>query len=193
MKIIINFLNIVLVLFMILVISINIFSNQFKDGLFGYLYLQIITESMDAKPTQYQIDTLKVDEFILVEINDYDEFFEKLEIGDVITFKMNQGSYKELVVTHRITEIKYFEEYDYYKIITKGDKNNSTETLYSNQDIIYGQVVYSSILIGNIFNIITNKYFLVIIIVIPCLIIALYEVVTLYEMYKRKGGEVKPN
>ncbi len=106
---------------------------------------------------------------------------------------MNTGSMNGNVVTHRINEIDYDEINNIYKIVTKGDRNESTEILYSDSDVIYGQVVYSSLFIGKSLNVITNKYFIISLVITPCLIIVLYELITMYELIKFKGGESKVN
>ncbi len=178
---------------MIVVISINLFSDRFKEGIFGHMYLQIISESMDSDKTEYEIDTLKKDEFIIVKVNNSITFYNNLKVGDVITFKMNTGSMNGNVVTHRIEEIDFDEINNIYKVVTKGDRNESTEILYSDSDVIYGQVVYSSLFIGKSLNVITNKYFIISLVITPCLIIVLYELITMYELIKFKGGESKVN
>ncbi len=169
-------------------ISINIFNEDLKKGFLGHMYLQVLTTSMDGEEQNYKIKTLKVDEFILVDINDGNDFYSNLEVGDVITFKMNKGPMNGNIVTHRIILISYNEESNIYTLTTKGDKNkdDNIEILNSKLDTIYGEVVYSNLIIGKTLNVITNKIFLILTILVPCLFISIFEVCNIYFAFKYK-------
>lgn len=75
--------------------------------LFGHRFLKIISESME--PKYYRGDVVMVDTKF-----DYD----KLEIGDVITFKAGSSN-----VTHRVVDIT-----EQGRVVTQGDANASVDT-----------------------------------------------------------------
>lgn len=194
MKLLTNFLNVVIVFLIVIILSVNLLSDKFEEGILNYQLLQVVSDSMDSDITNYDIDTLKKDELIIVKKNNNINFFSNLKIGDVITFRMNEGVNTGVSVTHRITNILYDENTNTYTLTTKGDKNNDTETLNSKEDLIYGQVIYSNLLIGYTFNVIKNKYFLILTVITPCVFIGIYEIVNIYEMIKlnpKNKGEEK--
>lgn len=139
-----------------------------------YLFYQITTGSMEGDVSAFEIGSINVSDIIVVQRNLSSEFFLELRVGDVITFEMNSGNMIGHVITHRIIEINEIDSY--YKITTKGDNSDNVEVLYSNIDIIYGNVVLSNSFLGLVFNVITNHIFLIVCIIIPCIIIVLYEV-----------------
>lgn len=147
-----------------------------------YLFYQITTSSMQSNKTNYEIDTINVSDVIVVKRNIDDDYYNNLEIGDVISFEMAIGEFSGLVITHRITLIE--EINDVYYITTKGDNSSSVEVLDSSVDKIYGTVVLASTNLGIIYNFCTNIFVLCSLIVLPCVILIVIEMKKIKKIIK---------
>ena len=150
-KIIINIIVIVL-LYNIILILISCVNKIDNISLFGFKAYIITTDSM--KPSINKED----EEIVKKEKED------KLNIGDVITFKKDNK-----VITHRITNI---EEQDGKKIYTtKGDNNNLEDHEKIDYSIIEGKNILTIPKLGYVVNILENQIvFLFIVLVLLILI-----------------------
>lgn len=150
-KIIINIIVIVL-LYNIILILISCVNKIDNISLFGFKAYIITTDSM--KPSINKEDVVIVKK----------EKGDKLNIGDVITFKKDNK-----VITHRITNI---EEQDGKKIYTtKGDNNNLEDHEKIDYSIIEGKNILTIPKLGYVVNILENQIvFLFIVLVLLILI-----------------------
>ena len=137
---------IIIVINLIAIVSVKIYKNSYPK-IFGYTYFEVISGSMEP--------TIKVGDEIFVKIT------KNVEENDIISFK-EDGQ----IVTHRLIKI------DDGKYTTKGDNNDSEDKPIYKNDII-GKVIFTIPYLGKIKYVITNIYFLVILIISY----AIYEII----------------
>ena len=144
----------------------NIKNNTPKSPLIG-AYI-IISPSMEP--------AIKVEDAIVVVR--YDS--EKLKEGDVITFLSSDPRYSGLTITHRIIGIEKSNTGEIF-FRTKGDNNNSEDSALVPSDNVYGKVVLKIPMIGYIQYILTQSYGWVLLVVVPCLGIVIYDIIKLIK------------
>lgn len=91
---------------------------------------------------------------------------ESLEVGDDVTYLGSAPGVKDLRITHRIVEKKFYEQDGKYYFRTKGIANE-VEDPQINEDNIYGKVVYHTILFSFLGRLLTNMivYYVVFIVI----------------------------
>ncbi|WP_400232090.1 hypothetical protein [Methanomethylophilus alvi] len=104
---------------------------------------QVVTGSMDAGPTDFDISTIPKDSLVTIVYLDPDDH--GIEVGDVVAY-----SWKNLVVTHRVLSI----DEDERTLTLKGDANRSTETVPF--DDVIGKVVGVSAPLGKIVSLVKS-------------------------------------
>ena len=129
---------IIILLYNIILVFISCLNKIDDFSLFGYKAYIITTDSMKPSINSGDVSIVK------------ETKEEKLEIGDVITFKRDNK-----VITHRITNI---EEQDDKKLYTtKGDNNN----IEDNEKIEYSQIEGKNVLtiakLGYLINALENQ------------------------------------
>lgn len=152
----------------------NIKNGENKQPLFG-AYI-IISPSM--------VPTINVEDAIIIQRKEADE----LKVGDIITFTSSDPRYSGLTITHRIVGIEKSKKEDIY-FRTKGDNNNSEDSALVSYQNIYGKVILRIPKIGYIQYVLTNAYGWVLLIVIPCLGIVIYDIIKLFKSIK---NSIKP-
>lgn len=178
------FLLAVFILFLLLIIFFifyfgdllyNIKTGNTKVPLFG-AYV-IVSPSM--------VPTIKVNDAIIIRRAKEDE----LEIGDIITFSSSDPSYKGLTITHRIVG-KQTVQNGGYVYRTKGDNNNVEDSSLVKYDDIYGKVILKIPKLGYIQKFLLTPFGFIISILIPILLVIIFDIVRIYRMIKRKREEV---
>ena len=129
---------IIILLYNIILVFVSCLNKIDDSGLFGYKAYIITTDSMKPSINAGDVSIVKETQE------------DKIEIGDVITFKR-----EDKVITHRITNI---EEKDGKKMYTtKGDNNN----LEDNEKIEYSDIKGKNVLtipkLGYIINALENQ------------------------------------
>lgn len=147
----------------------NIKSGETKPPLLN-AYI-IISPSM--------VPTIKVEDAIII----YRESPEKLKIGDIITFNSSDPRYSGLTITHRIVGIEKSNDGNLL-FRTKGDNNNSEDTALVSSDNIFGRVILKIPKIGYIQYVLTQGYGWLLLVVIPCLGIVIYDIIKLVKSVK---------
>ena len=138
----------------------------YKQPLFG-AYI-IISPSMVPSINVYDAIVIKREEP------------ENLKVGDVITFLSSDTRYLGLTITHRIVGIEKSTTGDIY-FITKGDNNNTEDSSLVKGDDIYGKVILKIPKIGYIQLLLTNAIGWVLIVVIPCLGVVIYDIIKIFK------------
>lgn len=105
---------------------------------------------------------------------------EELEIGDVITFLSSDPRYSGLTITHRIVGIEKSDTGDLY-FRTKGDNNNTEDSSLVKDANINGKVILRIPKIGYIQHILTNAIGWIILIIIPCLGVVIYDIIKIFK------------
>lgn len=106
----------------------------------------------------------------------------KLKVGDVITFKSSNKFFGNTPITHRIVEIIQNGEKIQYKV--KGDANaieDDEKVISSN---ILGKVILKIPSLGKIQFFLTSKKGWVTIILIPTLLIIIYDIYKIFNLMK---------
>lgn len=199
--------NVLIYLFLalcIFLLVVTLVARKNADGainLFGY-EMRIVTSSSMEKSKysvnvdKYDIKDLKVKTMVFIERKPEKEseqqaWYGKLRVGDVLTFKYYSGLRQD-VITHRIVDIRKTD--NGYVISLQGDNRASadaevaTQTVYTsmadspNPDTdmfhsVIGKVVGSSAVIGHIVYAIRQPIGLWLIIIVPCAIIIVWQII----------------
>lgn len=134
-------------------------------NVFGRSLLTVVTGSMEP--------SLHTGDYIYVKKVPADE----LEVGDVITFRSEESDVSGKLVTHRIIEIT--PEGDF---VTKGDANTIADSKRIRQDQIIGKYTGKAKFFKWINSFADRRKLLLILVIIPMTLIALYEVRTISKL-----------
>ena len=116
----------------IVVIVIMVLLPLTVPKLFGYEIYGILSQSMEPNITSGSVIYVK------------DIAAEDVEVGDIITFKMDAKS--EVVATHRVVEILADER----AFITKGDNNDTVDSAPVSYERLLGITVFSLPYLGEL-------------------------------------------
>lgn len=147
----------------------NVKSENPKSPLFG-AYI-IISPSM--------VPTIKVEDAIVIMRKEPEE----LKKGDIITFLSSDPRYSGLIITHRIVGVEKSEKGEFF-YRTKGDNNNTEDSALVSSDNVYGKVILKIPKIGYIQYVLTQAYGWIILVVIPCLGIVIFDILKLIRSIK---------
>lgn len=138
----------------------------------------IISESM--------VPTIKVNDAIVTKrVDDY-----SLKIGDIITFNSNDSYYKGLTITHRIIGIQQLSDgSSVYR--TKGDNNVLPDSSLVDLDCVYGRVIFKIPKIGYIKKFVSSTSGFIVSIVVPIVLVILYEVLRIKKLIKMQDAEIE--
>ena len=145
----------ILVLLILIVVLIQRISDN-NVAIAGIRIFNVATGSMEPK---YNVG----DVLISKEVDP-----SEIEIGDDITYEGEKGSFDGKIVTHQVIEKK--EENGKYTFVTKGIANNEADPEIS-ENQVYGKVIYKSVILSFISNIIRNIYLFYFCIIVPMAII----------------------
>lgn len=192
----------------LITIIITLSSKKDIDGatnIFNYQLRLVITDSMakcsETNVSKYKIKSIPKNSLVLIkkiEDNDY----KKIKEGDVLTFRYLYT--EQVTITHRVKSIVEKETGGYIIELVGDNKTGESELLVQTIDTsieespnyIIGEVVYTSIIIGFILNMLKSSLGIVFIIIIPSFIIILLEVIKIINITiieKRKLAERKAN
>ena len=139
----------------------NVKTGNYNSPLFS-AYV-IVSKSM--------VPTINVNDAIIVTRTNYD----KLNIGDVITFSSEDRVYNGLTVTHRIVGKQLLENGEIvYR--TKGDNNSQEDRSVVKKENIYGKVVITIPKLGYIQNFLSKPIGFFTCIFIPILIVLIIDI-----------------
>ena len=157
----------------------NVNTGKNKMPLLG-AYI-IITPSMDP--------TIKVEDAIIIMRKEPEEFKKR----DIITFMSSDPRYSGLIITHRIVGIEKMKNGEIY-FRTKGDNNNVEDASLVPAKNVYGKVILKIPKIGYIQYILLQSYGWIILVVLPCLGIVIYDIIKLVKsINKNKPQKPKDN
>lgn len=175
-KIVLNIIETILILSIALVCFVSILQSTFlqEKAIFGYHTYVIASNSM------YPI--LEYGDVILVKEVDFD----KIEKGDIITYRGKEGEVKDKIITHEVIDI--LEENDTKVLKTKGKANTGIDP-YVYKEQLYGKYTHRFILISIISKIIRDKVGFVVCILVPFSILFILELISFAKEVKRKELE----
>lgn len=154
----------IILVYNIILVAISNMDKLDEINIFGYKAYAIKSDSME--PTIKNGDVI-----IIKKIPE-----EKLEDGDIITFKQNAD-----IITHRISKI---EEENGKKYITKGDNNNLEDSAKITYQEIKGKKVITIPYLGKIMNILENK-------IVFLIILLIILIICFYKIQKQEKSEIR--
>jgi signal peptidase len=177
MRIIKAFVIVVLVGF-IIVVCLQRFSDN-KLSFMKYRMFTVISGSMKPK---YDIG----DVLIAKEVDP-----STIKVGDDISYLGRSGSFKDKVITHRVTEIKKDKNGKYF-FKAKGLVNVIEDPGYISEDQLYGVIVYKSLMLSTIYRIVATNVGFYLFIIIPILYIIGSEIlVVMLEKEEKRRKELE--
>lgn len=107
-----------------------------------------------------------------------------IKIGDVITFRSTSSISKDLIVTHRVIEIK--KNGNNYEFVTKGDNNPTSDSDTAKYNNIIGKVKMRFPQLGRIQFFVASKIGWFLIVLLPAMCVIIYDVVKIIKMLDAK-------
>ena len=212
-NIVLNGLLYVFLALCIFTVFVTLMSKRDSDGaaeIFGYQMRVVTSDSMAecelTDVSAYKIKDIPIRSMVFVKVMPddpakADEFYRSLKVGDVLTFRYVYTS--QVTITHRITSITE-KETGGFLIELAGDNKNAEDgqltqlidtSIPNNVNYVVGEVTGQSYLFGLIMSFLMNPIGLVLIIILPCAIIILIEVLkiirTLTADKKKREQEEK--
>ena len=196
-------LNVLLYLFIVisvLGIILTISSKKDMDGtatIFGKQMRIVLSPSMEkcdaTDVSDFEIKDIPTGSMVFIDVVPEDpeeaaKWYEELEIGDVLTFKYVYV--KQETITHRITD-KIPDSYGGYEIHLEGDNKDSdaetlTQVIFTSEtnspNYVIGKVTGQSYVFGVVMSALRSTLGLVLIIIVPSLIIVIYEVLKIVKV-----------
>lgn len=203
--------NVLLYLFIalcvLMVISTIITKKKGEDAVtvFGYQMRVVMSNSMEESDktdvSDFKIKSIDVRSMVFIKTVPKDsqkseEFYNKITEGDVLTFQYSEYANdpnNEVVVTHRVVEKTQIE--GGYIIKLAGDNYQGERiieeinTTENGPDYIIGKVVGQSKVLGLIAYSLKQWYGLVFIVILPCLIMIVYQVISLSGYYSNEKNK----
>ena len=195
--------NIILYLFLLICIFsviLTIVSKKDADGsadVFGYQFRVVVSDSMakneNTDVSSYKIGSIPIRSLVVVKTmpddpKEAEEWYRGLEIGDVLTFRYVYTT--QVTITHRIVDIDEKDTGGFIIKLAGDNKNSDSGQLYqsidtsipNNTNYVIGEVVAKNYLLGFILSILMTPVGMVLMIIVPCMIILLLEVMKIAKM-----------
>lgn len=183
---------------------INKNKNNEASNIFGYQLRLVTTDSMAkcdlTDVSNYKIKSLPKNCLIFIKTikeEEKNKFYSNLKVGDVLTFKYVYT--EQVTITHRISSINKKDDGGY--IITLIGDNKTTESNLLEQTIdtsnvsspnyIIGEVKGKSLILGLLATIMKSSYSLIFIIIIPCVIFIIIEILKIFKVLNTEKEESK--
>lgn len=181
-------------------------------NLFGYEMRYVETGSMEPA---YPVNTMIFIEKAPTNNEDAKKWFDKVKVGDVLTFYYKIAN-QQVVITHRVVDIKPNTDTMMvggqevakggYTIELKGDNTGEdgnvgsqyihTYAHYNDMAVaddqlnyVIGKVVGQSVVLGNVVTTLKNPLGMVLIIIVPCLIVVIFEVIRIISVINGEKQE----
>lgn len=198
-KILVNILLYVFLALCIFSLAVTVLSSKDTDGtaeIFGYQLRLITSDSMApcelTDVSSYEIGSLPLRSMVFVqtvpdEEAEADDWYAALKVGDVLTFRYVYTN--QVVITHRIVSITEKSDGGYLIELAGDNKNAESEQLNQTIDTsekesanyVIGKVTAQSRALGLVLNVIKNPLGIVFVIIVPCGIIILLEVIRIVD------------
>ena len=195
--------NVVMFIFLavcILAIIMTLFGKRDQDGtveIFGHQMRIVVSDSMAKSEytdvSNYKIKHIPINTMVFIKLvpddpAKADEWYSNIEIGDVLTFRYVYTN--QVTITHRVVGI---EEKDTggYLIHLEGDNKSSNSELLkqtidtsipNSTNYVIGEVIGTNFLFGLFLSIISKPIGAICIIILPCFIIILLEVLKIVRV-----------
>jgi signal peptidase I len=207
-KVLKTFSNIIMYVFLtlcIFTVFITISARRATDGaaeIFGYQMRIVLSDSMEkcenTDVSDYDIKHIPVRSMVFVKSipsdkSKHDAWYEDIEPGDVLTFRYVYTTQE--TITHRVISCDKNDDGEGYTIVLKGDNTNSADadrgaleqtidtSVPNNMNYVLGKVTGQSYLLGLIISFLMTPLGMVLVIMVPCFIIILLEVLKIIKMF----------
>lgn len=141
----------------------------------GTQFRLVLTGSMEGE----EEDSIRTNSVIAIKTVPKDaeearKFIDELEVGDIITFYDTSLGADDIVVTHRIVEIR--QTSGGTSFITKGDANNTQDASPVDESDVIGVVTGSNYAFGAFLTFLTSTTGIVVCLIVPAAVIMIYEI-----------------
>jgi len=157
----------IIILLIIYVIVINVYKKQDKLGEIPINFYTILTTSM--------VPEIQAGDIVITYKNPNNMYKER----DVITFVSQSNMTKGVTITHRVIKTELINGESYY--YTKGDANNTADSSPVSSKNIVGKVILKIPKAGYIQQFMVSKFGWLVVVVLPCMAIIIYDVVKIFE------------
>lgn len=203
-EIILNVLFLCFFLLCLLGLVLSVLAARDADGairLFGHEMRLVLSASMEKSDqtdvSGYAVKDIPVNSLVFIETvpeeeAQAEEWYGALRVGDVLTFRYFYASQE--TITHRIVEITPNVRGG-YTIVLEGD-NKSAEADVAQQIIdtsqtgspnyVIGKVTGRSVALGYLVTAIKSPWGLIFIVIVPCSIIIVFEVIRIVSAFSQK-------
>ncbi len=195
--------NVVMYIFLavcILSVIMTVFGKRDADGtveIFGHQMRIVVSDSMAKSEftdvSDYKIKHIPINTMVFIKLvpDDpvlADQWYDDIEIGDVLTFRYVYTN--QVTITHRVVDIKEKDTGGYLIYLEGDNKNSDSELLKQTIDTsipnstnyVIGKVVATNFLFGLFLSIIRKPIGAICIIILPCFIIILIEVLKIVRV-----------
>lgn len=172
--------------------------------LFGYEMRLVVSPSMEkcdeTDVSGYEIKDIPVNSLVFIETVPEDEeesrdWYAALKVGDVLTFRYVYTTQE--TITHRIVEIEANENGGYTIVLEGDNKNSETGALQQvidtsqtdSPNYVIGKVTGKSVALGYLITAVQSPWGLIFIVIIPCLIIIVIEIIRIAGVLSQKKKE----
>lgn len=135
---------------------------------FGYSVLKVMTGSMEP--------TIATGEYIIVKDTDAGD----LKVGDIITYYTEDPEIKDFLVTHRVVRLN-----DDGTLITMGDANPVEDQIPVKPERVLGKFAKKARFFGIVDGFGDKRKLLFVLVIVPILVMAVYELRTLTKLWKK--------
>ncbi|MBO6263790.1 MAG: hypothetical protein J6N93_05925, partial [Clostridia bacterium] len=189
------------IIFAAATVILTMSSKRDDDGainIFGMQMRIVISPSMEkcdeTDVSAYKIKDIPVKSMVFIELVPEDneeakEWYGKLEIGDVLTFKYKYVTQE--TITHRITDIKQKQSGGYIIYLEGDNKSSDANTLKQEIDTdeaetspnyVIGKVTGQSRVLGFLVYSIKQPVVMVLLIILPCAIIIILQIIKIINV-----------
>ena len=189
-------LNVILYIFLaicVISVTVTLISKREDDGaeMFGYQMRVVTSSSMEKSEltdvSGYEIGSIPLNSMVFIQSVPEDpakanEWYSKIKIGDVLTFKYLYSS--QVTITHRVVD-KEEKPDGGYIFYLEGDNKVEGQTLMTqvidttdamSPNFIVGKVIAKSFLFGLLISFMQKPVGIVLVVIVPCFIIIMMEI-----------------
>ncbi len=202
--------NVVLFVFLVICIFsvfLTVLSKRDTDGaaeVFGYQMRLVTSQSMEkceyTDVSSFKIKDIPLRSMLFIQTvpddeGEAEEWYRELQVGDVLTFRYVYGS--QVTVTHRITSITEKASGGFIIELAGDNKNDAdgqlTQVIDTSErnspNYVLGKVTLRAYWFGLLMSFLMTPVGIVFIVILPCLIIILLEVMKIAKTLSRDKRE----
>lgn len=161
------FLIAIMIILLVYVGVVTVYKKQNRLGEIPLNFYTILTTSM--------VPEIQAGDIVITFKNQNGSY----KVKDVVTFVSEGAMTKGVTITHRIINKELINGENYY--YTKGDANNSADTTPVSSKNIIGKVIFKIPKAGYIQQFMVSKFGWIVVVVLPCLSIIIYDIVKIFE------------